>query len=69
VPDGPQDFRYNVAGNEFVLDDDPMSPEPNQRTIGDLAPGSYPLIQDAETGWSVNVSCSDPDGGMLGTAA
>src|SRR5436190_6391992 len=63
VPDGPQDFRYNVAGNEFVLDDDPLSIAPNQQTISDLAPGTYPLIQDGVTGWAVNVSCIDPDGG------
>lgn len=66
-PDDPQDFRYNVAGSEFVLDDDPISPTPNQQTVSDVAPGFQALAQDPVAGWDLHVSCQDPDGGTYTT--
>ena len=72
VPDDPQDFRFNVAGSEFVLDDDAAtsipSLTPNQSTISDVAPGYQALAQDPVAGWDLtNVSCQDPDGGTFTT--
>ena len=72
MPDDPQDFRFNVAGSEFVLDDDAAtsvpSPTPNQSTISDVAPGYQALAQDPVEGWDLtNVSCQDPDGGTFTT--
>jgi Ca2+-binding RTX toxin-like protein len=69
VPDGPQDFRFNGAGAEFVLDDDAMPDRPSQYTISDVAPGFHAIVQDAVAGWVLDsVSCIDPDGGTVSTA-
>jgi Ca2+-binding RTX toxin-like protein len=67
VPDGPQDFRFNGAGAEFVLDDDAMPDRPSQYTISDVEPGFHAIIQDAVTGYVLDVSCIDPDGGTVST--
>ena len=64
VPDGPQDFRFNGAGDEFLLDDDTDSTLQNQHTINDVVPG-YQLLTQEPGGTYVltDVSCIDPDGG------
>jgi len=64
VPDGPQDFRFNVAGSEFLLDDDDISILPRQQTVTDVTPGYHDLTQDPADGYVLtSVSCIDPDNG------
>ncbi|MFL5777513.1 MAG: hypothetical protein ACJ761_01095, partial [Chloroflexota bacterium] len=67
-PDDPQDFRFNVAGSEFLLDDDALSPTPSQQTVVDVAPGFQALSQEPVSGFDLtNVACNDPDGGTYTT--
>ena len=64
VPDGPQDFRFNGAGAEFLLDDDTDPTLPNQYTITDVAPGYHTVTQEPGGSYFLtDVSCIDPDNG------
>jgi Ca2+-binding RTX toxin-like protein len=66
VPDGPQDFRFNGAGAEFLLDDDTDSTLSNQSTIADVAPGYHTITQDPGGSYFLtDVSCIDPDNGTF----
>jgi Ca2+-binding RTX toxin-like protein len=66
VPDGPQDFRLNGAGAEFLLDDDSDPTLPNQQTITGVAPGYHLMTQDPGGSYFLtDVSCIDPDNGTV----
>src|SRR6476646_1248073 len=66
IPDGPQDFRFNGAGAEFLLDDDSDPTLPNQQTISGVTPGYHLLTQDPGGSYLLtDVSCIDPDGGTV----
>ena len=62
APDAAQDFAFTTTGtglSSFSLDDDADATLSNQRTFGDLAPGSYTVTESATAGWTLtSITCS-----------
>jgi hypothetical protein len=66
VPDDPQDFDFACSGlGTFSLDDDGTSSNPlnNSQHFPNVTPGNYNCVEAIEPGWTITISCSDPDGG------
>jgi hypothetical protein len=66
-PDDAQDFSFAGGLGTFTLDDDANATLPNQQTFS-VAPGTYPLTQNAVAGWPLTaLACSPTEPTNLGT--
>ncbi len=64
VPDGPQDFDFACSLLAvFPLDDDADGTLANSETFPNVVPGAYTCTEANELGWTISISCIDPDGG------
>jgi hypothetical protein len=56
LPDDAQDFTFsvtNLAGGNFLLDDDADPTLSNQKVFSNLLPGSYSVTEQSTPGWSL----------------
>jgi len=66
VPTSPQDFNFNCTLlGPFTLDDDGGNGNPldDTKTFLGVAPGNYDCAESQVSGWLIQISCNDPDGG------
>jgi hypothetical protein len=64
VPNDPQDFDFACSGlGVFSLDDDSDPTLSNTKNFPNVVPGPYNCTEAIEPGWSITITCNDPDGG------
>jgi hypothetical protein len=68
VPDDAQDFSYTTNGltpDTFTLDDDADPALPNTQIYDNLPEGSYSITQKLAFGFTIDITCTDPDNGTV----